>query len=59
MFCLFLRFILQRLGVILLPKDTDSERDAEMDSLYSPVMTSVSPHRECAILLESFQRNKP
>ncbi|KAA0713804.1 Glycerol-3-phosphate acyltransferase 1, mitochondrial [Triplophysa tibetana] len=36
----WLRSILKRLGVILLPKETDSERDAEMDSLYSPVMTS-------------------
>ncbi|XP_067249920.1 glycerol-3-phosphate acyltransferase 2, mitochondrial [Chanodichthys erythropterus] len=36
----WLRSILQRLGVILLPEGTGSERDAEMDSLYSPVMTS-------------------
>lgn len=36
----WLRSILQRLGVILLPEDTSSEQDAEMDSLYSPVMTS-------------------
>ncbi|KAL1269540.1 hypothetical protein QQF64_031829, partial [Cirrhinus molitorella] len=31
---------LQRLGVVLLPEGSGSERDAEMDSLYSPVMTS-------------------
>ncbi|XP_055023396.2 glycerol-3-phosphate acyltransferase 2, mitochondrial isoform X4 [Misgurnus anguillicaudatus] len=37
----WLRSILQRLGVILLPEDTSSEQDAEMDSLYSPVMTSL------------------
>ncbi|XP_016087855.1 glycerol-3-phosphate acyltransferase 2, mitochondrial [Sinocyclocheilus grahami] len=35
-----LRSILQRLGVVLLPEGSGSERDAEMDSLYSPVMTS-------------------
>uniref|UniRef100_A0A671PSR8 Glycerol-3-phosphate acyltransferase 2, mitochondrial-like n=1 Tax=Sinocyclocheilus anshuiensis TaxID=1608454 RepID=A0A671PSR8_9TELE len=29
-----------RLGVVLLPEGSGSERDAEMDSLYSPVMTS-------------------
>uniref|UniRef100_A0A673HIQ2 Glycerol-3-phosphate acyltransferase 2, mitochondrial-like n=1 Tax=Sinocyclocheilus rhinocerous TaxID=307959 RepID=A0A673HIQ2_9TELE len=38
-FCLP-RSILQRLGVVLLPEGSGSERDAEMDSLYSPVMTS-------------------
>ncbi|CAM4715058.1 unnamed protein product [Leuciscus chuanchicus] len=36
----WLRSILQRLGVVLLPEGTGSERDVEMDSLYSPVMTS-------------------
>ncbi|XP_051508823.1 glycerol-3-phosphate acyltransferase 2, mitochondrial-like [Myxocyprinus asiaticus] len=36
----WLRVILQRLGVILLPEDMGSEQEAEMDSLYSPVMTS-------------------
>ncbi|XP_068079078.1 glycerol-3-phosphate acyltransferase 2, mitochondrial isoform X2 [Danio rerio] len=36
----WLRSILQRLGVVLLPEGSGSERDAEMDSLYSPVMTS-------------------
>ncbi|KAG1930932.1 glycerol-3-phosphate acyltransferase 2, mitochondrial [Pimephales promelas] len=36
----WLRSILQRLGVVLLPEGTDSERDVEMDCLYSPVMTS-------------------
>uniref|UniRef100_A0A8C2J7W0 Glycerol-3-phosphate acyltransferase 2, mitochondrial n=1 Tax=Cyprinus carpio TaxID=7962 RepID=A0A8C2J7W0_CYPCA len=36
----WLRSILQRLGVILLPEGCGSERDAKMDSLYSPVMTS-------------------
>uniref|UniRef100_A0A671Q7U8 Glycerol-3-phosphate acyltransferase 2, mitochondrial n=1 Tax=Sinocyclocheilus anshuiensis TaxID=1608454 RepID=A0A671Q7U8_9TELE len=35
----WLRSILQRLGVVLLPEGSESERDAEMDSLYSPVMT--------------------
>ncbi|XP_073765665.1 glycerol-3-phosphate acyltransferase 2, mitochondrial isoform X6 [Danio rerio] len=38
----WLRSILQRLGVVLLPEGSGSERDAEMDSLYSPVMTSAS-----------------
>ncbi|XP_026099971.1 glycerol-3-phosphate acyltransferase 2, mitochondrial [Carassius auratus] len=38
----WLRSILQRLGVILLPEGIESERDAEMDSLYSPVMTSFT-----------------
>ncbi|XP_077078828.1 glycerol-3-phosphate acyltransferase 2, mitochondrial isoform X1 [Siphateles boraxobius] len=36
----WLRSILQRLGVVLLPEGTGSERDVEMDSLYSSVMTS-------------------
>ncbi|XP_056102575.1 glycerol-3-phosphate acyltransferase 2, mitochondrial [Rhinichthys klamathensis goyatoka] len=36
----WLRSILQRLGVVLLPEGTGSERDVEMNSLYSPVMTS-------------------
>ncbi|KAI2661460.1 Glycerol-3-phosphate acyltransferase 1, mitochondrial [Labeo rohita] len=36
----WLRSILQKLGVVLLPEGSGSERDAEMDSLYSPVMTS-------------------
>uniref|UniRef100_A0A8C1GG68 Glycerol-3-phosphate acyltransferase 2, mitochondrial n=1 Tax=Cyprinus carpio TaxID=7962 RepID=A0A8C1GG68_CYPCA len=38
----WLRSILQRLGVVLLPEGSESERDAEMDSLYSPVMTSFT-----------------
>ncbi|XP_074495436.1 glycerol-3-phosphate acyltransferase 2, mitochondrial isoform X1 [Sebastes fasciatus] len=36
-----LRSILQRVGVILLPTSATTEQDAEMDSLYSPVMTSL------------------
>ncbi|KAM7415945.1 hypothetical protein PAMA_018150 [Pampus argenteus] len=37
----FLRLILQKVGVILLPACAPTEKDAEMDSLYSPVMTSL------------------
>uniref|UniRef100_A0AAQ5ZB78 GPAT/DHAPAT C-terminal domain-containing protein n=1 Tax=Amphiprion ocellaris TaxID=80972 RepID=A0AAQ5ZB78_AMPOC len=33
--------ILQKVGVILLPPSAQTEQDAEMDSLYSPVMTSL------------------
>ncbi|KAI3372700.1 hypothetical protein L3Q82_023161 [Scortum barcoo] len=36
-----LRSILQKVGVILLPPSALTEQDAEMDSLYSPVMTSL------------------
>ncbi|TRY55488.1 hypothetical protein DNTS_027875 [Danionella cerebrum] len=36
----WLRSILQRLGVIILPEGTGLEQDPEMDSLYSSVMTS-------------------
>nr|XP_057926369.1 glycerol-3-phosphate acyltransferase 2, mitochondrial isoform X1 [Doryrhamphus excisus] len=36
----FLRSILQKVGVILLPPFAATEQDAEMDSIYSPVMTS-------------------
>ncbi|XP_036953051.1 glycerol-3-phosphate acyltransferase 2, mitochondrial isoform X4 [Acanthopagrus latus] len=36
-----LRSILQRVGVVLLPTSALTEKDAEMDSLYLPVMTSV------------------
>ncbi|XP_036953050.1 glycerol-3-phosphate acyltransferase 2, mitochondrial isoform X3 [Acanthopagrus latus] len=35
------RSILQRVGVVLLPTSALTEKDAEMDSLYLPVMTSV------------------
>ncbi|XP_026198340.1 glycerol-3-phosphate acyltransferase 2, mitochondrial isoform X2 [Anabas testudineus] len=37
----FLRSILQKVGVILLPPSALTEQDAEMDRLYSPVMTSL------------------
>ncbi|XP_053181829.1 glycerol-3-phosphate acyltransferase 2, mitochondrial [Scomber japonicus] len=37
----FLRSILQKVGVILLPPCASTEQDAEMDGLYSPVMTSL------------------
>ncbi|XP_054629988.1 glycerol-3-phosphate acyltransferase 2, mitochondrial isoform X2 [Dunckerocampus dactyliophorus] len=37
----FLRSILQKIGVILLPPFAATEHDAEMDSIYSPVMTSL------------------
>uniref|UniRef100_A0A8C2WR86 Glycerol-3-phosphate acyltransferase 2, mitochondrial n=1 Tax=Cyclopterus lumpus TaxID=8103 RepID=A0A8C2WR86_CYCLU len=33
--------ILQKVGVILLPPSAATEQDAEMDSLYSPIMTSL------------------
>uniref|UniRef100_A0A3Q1I1S4 Glycerol-3-phosphate acyltransferase 2, mitochondrial n=1 Tax=Acanthochromis polyacanthus TaxID=80966 RepID=A0A3Q1I1S4_9TELE len=33
--------ILQKVGVVLLPPSAQTEQDAEMDSLYSPVMTSL------------------
>ncbi|XP_070690554.1 glycerol-3-phosphate acyltransferase 2, mitochondrial [Pempheris klunzingeri] len=36
-----LRSILQKVGVILLPPSAVTEQDAEMDSLHSPVMTSL------------------
>ncbi|KAK9522977.1 hypothetical protein VZT92_019410 [Zoarces viviparus] len=37
----FIRSILQKVGVVLLPPSALTEQDAEMDSLYSPVMTSL------------------
>ncbi|KAM9360108.1 glycerol-3-phosphate acyltransferase 2, mitochondrial [Symphorus nematophorus] len=37
----FLRSILQKVGVVLLPPLTPTEQDAEMDGLFSPVMTSL------------------
>ncbi|KAF3695601.1 Glycerol-3-phosphate acyltransferase 1, mitochondrial [Channa argus] len=37
----FLRSVLQRVGVVLLPPSALTEQDAEMDSLYSSVMTSL------------------
>ncbi|XP_070821079.1 glycerol-3-phosphate acyltransferase 2, mitochondrial [Chaetodon trifascialis] len=37
----FLRSILQRVGVVLLPPSALTEQDVEMDNLYSPVMTSL------------------
>ncbi|XP_045891120.1 glycerol-3-phosphate acyltransferase 2, mitochondrial isoform X2 [Micropterus dolomieu] len=37
----FLRSILQKLGVILLPPSAQTEQDAEMDSMYSPVATTL------------------
>nr|XP_046243855.1 glycerol-3-phosphate acyltransferase 2, mitochondrial isoform X2 [Scatophagus argus] len=36
-----LRAILQKIGVVLLPPFALTEQDAEMDSLYSPVMTAL------------------
>ncbi|KAM4577507.1 glycerol-3-phosphate acyltransferase 2, mitochondrial [Odontesthes bonariensis] len=37
----FLRSVLQAVGVILLPSSAVSELEAEMDPLYSPLMTSL------------------
>ncbi|XP_041855719.1 glycerol-3-phosphate acyltransferase 2, mitochondrial isoform X2 [Melanotaenia boesemani] len=37
----FLRSVLQKMGVILLPSSALTEMEAEMDTLYSPVMTSL------------------
>ncbi|XP_077417288.1 glycerol-3-phosphate acyltransferase 2, mitochondrial isoform X2 [Vanacampus margaritifer] len=37
----FLRLILQKIGMIFLPPSAATEQDAEMDSLYAPVMTSL------------------
>ncbi|XP_062399976.1 glycerol-3-phosphate acyltransferase 2, mitochondrial isoform X2 [Sardina pilchardus] len=37
-----LRAILQRLGVILLPRGAITEQDAETDSLYSPLMSALT-----------------
>ncbi|XP_044051980.1 glycerol-3-phosphate acyltransferase 2, mitochondrial isoform X2 [Siniperca chuatsi] len=37
----FLRSILQKVGVVLLPPSALTEQDAEMDSLYAPVVTSL------------------
>ncbi|KAK2837829.1 hypothetical protein Q5P01_015041 [Channa striata] len=37
----FLRSVLQKVGVVLLPPSALTEQDAEMDSLYSSVMTSL------------------
>ncbi|XP_051279450.1 glycerol-3-phosphate acyltransferase 2, mitochondrial isoform X2 [Dicentrarchus labrax] len=37
----FLRSILQKVGVVLLPPSALTEQDAEMNSLYSSVMTSL------------------
>ncbi|KAM8866694.1 glycerol-3-phosphate acyltransferase 2, mitochondrial isoform 1-T1 [Synchiropus picturatus] len=39
--CPVLRSVLQRLGVILLPKSAACEEEAERNRLYSPVMTSM------------------
>uniref|UniRef100_A0A4W6CBL9 Glycerol-3-phosphate acyltransferase 2, mitochondrial n=1 Tax=Lates calcarifer TaxID=8187 RepID=A0A4W6CBL9_LATCA len=36
-----LRSILQKVGVVLLPPSALTEQEAEMDSLYSPVMTAL------------------
>uniref|UniRef100_A0A3B4Z0I3 Glycerol-3-phosphate acyltransferase 2, mitochondrial-like n=1 Tax=Stegastes partitus TaxID=144197 RepID=A0A3B4Z0I3_9TELE len=36
-----LRSILQKVGVVLLPPSALTEQDAEMDALYSPVVTSL------------------
>ncbi|XP_031426063.1 glycerol-3-phosphate acyltransferase 2, mitochondrial [Clupea harengus] len=38
----FIRAILQRLGVILLPCGAVTEQDAEMDRLYSPIMSALT-----------------
>uniref|UniRef100_A0A665T5A8 Glycerol-3-phosphate acyltransferase 2, mitochondrial n=1 Tax=Echeneis naucrates TaxID=173247 RepID=A0A665T5A8_ECHNA len=37
----FLRSILQKVGVVLLPPSASTTQEAEMDHLYSPVMTSL------------------
>uniref|UniRef100_A0A667WMW9 Glycerol-3-phosphate acyltransferase 2, mitochondrial n=1 Tax=Myripristis murdjan TaxID=586833 RepID=A0A667WMW9_9TELE len=37
----WIRSVLQKLGVVLLPRNALTEQDTEMDSLYSPVMTSL------------------
>ncbi|XP_070761074.1 glycerol-3-phosphate acyltransferase 2, mitochondrial [Enoplosus armatus] len=37
----FLRSLLQKVGVVLLPPSALTEQEAEMDSLYSPVMTAL------------------
>ncbi|XP_057688020.1 glycerol-3-phosphate acyltransferase 2, mitochondrial isoform X2 [Corythoichthys intestinalis] len=37
----FLRSILQKIGMILLPSSAATEEEAEMDNLYAPVMTSL------------------
>uniref|UniRef100_A0A8C7Y3J6 Glycerol-3-phosphate acyltransferase 2, mitochondrial n=1 Tax=Oryzias sinensis TaxID=183150 RepID=A0A8C7Y3J6_9TELE len=37
----FLRSVLNKLGVVLLPSSVSAELDAEMETLYSPVMTSL------------------
>ncbi|XP_071392981.1 glycerol-3-phosphate acyltransferase 2, mitochondrial [Centroberyx affinis] len=37
----WLRSVLQKVGVVLLPPCALTEQDAEMDGLYSPVMTSL------------------
>uniref|UniRef100_A0A3B3CGA8 Glycerol-3-phosphate acyltransferase 2, mitochondrial n=1 Tax=Oryzias melastigma TaxID=30732 RepID=A0A3B3CGA8_ORYME len=37
----FLRSVLNKLGVVLLPSSVSTELDAEMETLYSPVMTSL------------------
>ncbi|TNN66874.1 Glycerol-3-phosphate acyltransferase 2, mitochondrial [Liparis tanakae] len=37
-----IRSLLQKVGVILLPPSAPTEQDAEMDSLYSPVMTTLA-----------------
>ncbi|XP_034728162.1 glycerol-3-phosphate acyltransferase 2, mitochondrial [Etheostoma cragini] len=36
-----IRSILKKVGVVLLPNSAVTEQDAEMDSLYAPVMTSL------------------
>ncbi|XP_068460812.1 glycerol-3-phosphate acyltransferase 2, mitochondrial isoform X2 [Clinocottus analis] len=37
----FIRSVLQKVGVILLPPSAPTEQDAETDGLYAPVMTSL------------------
>ncbi|KAM8886570.1 glycerol-3-phosphate acyltransferase 2, mitochondrial isoform 2-T6 [Spinachia spinachia] len=37
----FIRSILQKVGVVLLPSSAPTEQEAETDRLYSPVMTSL------------------
>ncbi|XP_077456493.1 glycerol-3-phosphate acyltransferase 2, mitochondrial [Stigmatopora argus] len=37
----FLRFVLQKIGAVLLPSSAATEEEAEMDALYVPVMTSL------------------
>ncbi|KAM4615780.1 glycerol-3-phosphate acyltransferase 2, mitochondrial [Polymixia lowei] len=37
----WLRWAVQKVGVVLLPAGAPTEQDAEMDNLYSPIMTSL------------------